>query len=72
MGAAEDRLRRTREVADVVAARRCAAAITWLDLVVARLAVGSCRILVAAAHAADNQSKWSEPGSGAVPEREAS
>ncbi|MGC5289470.1 hypothetical protein [Micromonospora sp. DT231] len=44
LGATEDRLRRTREVADVVAARRLAAAITRLDLVVARLAVGGCRI----------------------------
>ncbi|MFE9918891.1 hypothetical protein ACFYPG_27415 [Micromonospora sp. NPDC005553] len=44
LSAAEDRLRRTREVADVVAARHLAAAITRLDLVVARLAVGRCRI----------------------------
>ncbi|MGC4811817.1 hypothetical protein ACLQ29_14945 [Micromonospora sp. DT228] len=44
LGATEDRLRRTREVADVVAARHLAAAITRLDLVVARLAVGGCRI----------------------------
>ncbi|MFF0153251.1 hypothetical protein [Micromonospora sp. NPDC005203] len=44
LGATEDRLRRTRDVADVVAARHLAAAITRLDLVVARLAVGSCRI----------------------------
>ncbi|MET7949586.1 hypothetical protein [Micromonospora sp. NPDC005324] len=42
--ATEDRLRRTRKVADVVAARHFAAAITRLDLVVARLAVGGCRI----------------------------
>ncbi|MBG6106342.1 hypothetical protein IW249_006756 [Micromonospora vinacea] len=44
LGATEDRLRRTREVADVVAARHLAAAITRLDLVVARLAVGGRRI----------------------------
>ncbi|GAA2195421.1 hypothetical protein [Micromonospora lupini] len=44
LGAAEDRLRRTHSVADVVAARRFSAAITRLDLVVARLAVGACRI----------------------------
>ncbi|MEU8330306.1 hypothetical protein [Micromonospora sp. NPDC048839] len=44
LGATEDRLRRTRDVADVVAARHLAAAITRLDLVVARLAVGTCRI----------------------------
>ncbi|WP_410815912.1 hypothetical protein [Micromonospora sp. 050-3] len=44
LGATEDRLRRTREVADMVAARHLAAAITRLDLVVARLAVGGCRI----------------------------
>lgn len=44
LGATEDRLRRTRKVADLVAARHLAAAITRLDLVVARLAVGSCRI----------------------------
>ncbi|MCX5066300.1 hypothetical protein OOJ91_10470 [Micromonospora lupini] len=44
LGAAEDRLRRTHSVADVVAARRFAAAITRLDLVVVRLAVGACRI----------------------------
>ncbi|MFF4875748.1 hypothetical protein [Micromonospora sp. NPDC000668] len=40
----EDWLRRTREVADAVAARHFAAAITRLDLVAARLAVGGCRI----------------------------
>ncbi|MEV4121040.1 hypothetical protein [Micromonospora sp. NPDC049645] len=44
LGATEDRLRRTREVADVVAARHFAAAISRLDLVVARLAIGGCRI----------------------------
>ncbi|MEH0928077.1 hypothetical protein [Micromonospora sp. CPCC 205558] len=44
LGATEDRPRRTREVADVVAARHLAAAIIRLDLVVARLAVGGCRI----------------------------
>ncbi|MFI6268969.1 hypothetical protein [Micromonospora zamorensis] len=44
LGAAEDRLRRTRIVADAVAARHVAAAISRLDLVGARLAVGSCRI----------------------------
>ncbi|MEV4499338.1 hypothetical protein AB0J84_27030 [Micromonospora arborensis] len=44
LGATEDRLRRTRIVADAVAARRFAAAITRLDLVGARLAVGGCRI----------------------------
>ncbi|MEU8154929.1 hypothetical protein AB0B94_14775 [Micromonospora sp. NPDC048986] len=44
LSAAEDRLRRTRKAADVVAARHIAAAITRLDLVVARLGVGSCRI----------------------------
>ncbi|KAB1925598.1 hypothetical protein F8271_30395 [Micromonospora sp. ALFpr18c] len=44
LGAAEDRLRRTRIVADAVAARHFAAAITRLNLVVARLAVGGCRI----------------------------
>ncbi|MEU1589521.1 hypothetical protein [Micromonospora sp. NPDC005710] len=44
LGATEDRLRRTREVADGVAARHFAAAFTRLDLVVARLAVGGCRI----------------------------
>ncbi|WP_422735997.1 hypothetical protein ACN263_20550 [Micromonospora sp. WMMD729] len=41
---AEDRLRRTPSAADVVAARRFAAAITRLDLVVTRLAVGGRRI----------------------------
>ncbi|MFC5922635.1 hypothetical protein [Micromonospora vulcania] len=44
LGAAEDRLRRTRIVADAVAARHLAAAITRLDLVVTRLAVGGRRI----------------------------
>ncbi|MCO1597813.1 hypothetical protein M8C17_21925 [Micromonospora sp. RHAY321] len=44
LGATEDRLRRTQIVADAVAARHFAAAITRLDLVVARLAVGACRI----------------------------
>ncbi|MCG5445204.1 hypothetical protein NIE79_003649 [Micromonospora sp. NIE79] len=44
LSASEDRLRRTREVADIVAARHLAAAITRLDLVVARLAVGGRRI----------------------------
>ncbi|MEV4825913.1 hypothetical protein [Micromonospora sp. NPDC049274] len=44
LGAAEYRLRRTHSGADVVAARRFAAAITRLDLVIARLAVGACRI----------------------------
>ncbi|MGC4749303.1 hypothetical protein ACLQ28_27160 [Micromonospora sp. DT201] len=44
LGATEDRLRRTRIVADAVAARHFAAAITRLDLVGARLAVGGCRI----------------------------
>ncbi|MGQ5263016.1 hypothetical protein ACTWLT_19980 [Micromonospora sp. ZYX-F-536] len=44
LGATEDRLRRTQIVADAVAARHFAAAITRLDLVVARLAVGGCRI----------------------------
>ncbi|MGC4864344.1 hypothetical protein ACLQ3B_02780 [Micromonospora sp. DT53] len=44
LGATEDRLRRTRDVADVVAARRLATAITRLDLVAARLAVGGRRI----------------------------
>ncbi|MCG5458901.1 hypothetical protein PSH03_004664 [Micromonospora sp. PSH03] len=44
LSATEDRLRRTREAADVVAARHLAAAATRLDLVVARLAIGRCRI----------------------------
>ncbi|MFJ6168984.1 hypothetical protein ACIQH6_27975 [Micromonospora orduensis] len=44
LGATEDRLRRTGIVADGVAARHVAAAITRLDLVAARLAVGGCRI----------------------------
>ncbi|MET8045025.1 hypothetical protein ABZU25_29695 [Micromonospora sp. NPDC005215] len=44
LGATEDRLRRTRKVPDAVAARHFAAAITRLDLVAARLAVGGCRI----------------------------
>ncbi|WFE52716.1 hypothetical protein [Micromonospora sp. WMMD1155] len=44
LAAAEDRLRRTRSVADVVAAGHFAGAITRLDLVSARLAVGSRRI----------------------------
>ncbi|MEV4764791.1 hypothetical protein AB0J89_19430 [Micromonospora chokoriensis] len=44
LGAAEDQLRRTRIVADAVAARQFAAAITRLDLVGARLAVGGRRI----------------------------
>ncbi|MET8122081.1 hypothetical protein [Micromonospora sp. NPDC005189] len=44
LGATEDRLRRTRRVPDAVAARHFAAAITRLDLVGARLAVGGCRI----------------------------
>ncbi|MGC4847930.1 hypothetical protein ACLQ3F_11860 [Micromonospora sp. DT15] len=44
LSATEDRLRRTRKGVDAVAARHFAAAITRLDLVVARLAVGGCRI----------------------------
>ncbi|MEU8214213.1 hypothetical protein AB0C47_00405 [Micromonospora taraxaci] len=44
LGAAEDQLRRTRIGADAVAARQFAAAITRLDLVGARLAVGGRRI----------------------------
>ncbi|MGW5580047.1 hypothetical protein [Micromonospora chokoriensis] len=44
LGAAEDQLRRTRIVADAVAARQFAAAVTRLDLVGARLAVGGRRI----------------------------
>ncbi|MCZ7379415.1 hypothetical protein [Micromonospora sp. WMMC250] len=44
LAAAEDQLRRTRIVADAVAARQFAAAITRLDLVGARLAVGGRRI----------------------------
>ncbi|MFF0314441.1 hypothetical protein ACFYPH_07285 [Micromonospora sp. NPDC005252] len=44
LAAAEDRLRRTHIVADAVAARHFAAAITRLDLVVTRLAIGGCRI----------------------------
>ncbi|WP_433649765.1 hypothetical protein ACQP2C_24655 [Micromonospora zamorensis] len=44
LGAAEDRLRRTRIAADEVAARHVAAAISRLDLVGALLAVGGCRI----------------------------
>ncbi|MEU7655092.1 hypothetical protein AB0C41_24095 [Micromonospora taraxaci] len=44
LGVAEDQLRRTRIVADAVAARQFAAAITRLDLVGARLAVGGRRI----------------------------
>ncbi|MCF0096743.1 hypothetical protein [Micromonospora sp. MH99] len=44
LAAAEDRLRRTHSVADAVAARHFAAAITRLDLVVTRLAIGGCRI----------------------------
>lgn len=42
--AAGDRLRPTRIVADAIAARHVAAAISRLDLVGARLAVGGCRI----------------------------
>jgi hypothetical protein len=44
LAAAEDRLRRTHNAADVVAARHFAAAVTRLDIVVTRLAVGGCRI----------------------------
>ncbi|MFI5925310.1 hypothetical protein ACIA3K_04940 [Micromonospora sp. NPDC051543] len=44
LGATEDRLRRTHVAADIVAARRFAAAITRLDIVGTRLAVGGCRI----------------------------
>ncbi|MEH1169082.1 hypothetical protein V6V47_27245 [Micromonospora sp. CPCC 205539] len=44
LSAAEDRLRRTRIVADATAARHLAAAIVRLDLVVTRLAVGTRRI----------------------------
>ena len=44
LAAAEDRLRRTHSGTGVVAARRFAAAITRLDLVVTRLAVGGRRI----------------------------
>ncbi|MEU7772820.1 hypothetical protein AB0C44_16005 [Micromonospora taraxaci] len=44
LGAAEDQLRRTRIVADAVAARQFTAAITRLDLVGALLAVGGRRI----------------------------
>ncbi|TNH23688.1 hypothetical protein FHG89_26555 [Micromonospora orduensis] len=44
LGATEDRLRRTGIVADAVAARHFATAITRLDLVATRLAVGGCRI----------------------------
>ncbi|MGV9214738.1 hypothetical protein ACTFTM_22990 [Micromonospora sp. RB23] len=44
IGTAEDPSRRTQVAADAVAARRFAAAVTRLDLVVTRLAVGGRRI----------------------------
>ncbi|MBM0279473.1 hypothetical protein [Micromonospora tarensis] len=72
LGATEDRLRRTRDLADAVAARRFAAAITRLDLVVARLAVGGCRLdrSVAALTGEPVTARTVEPRSPAIPAEE--